>query len=301
MEIEKIDIKTREKIGTFVCALLFEDGLKISYRRIEKILKLKPKFLSHNLNYKKYNSSQISNRKLTPKQEKDFVEFCKINYKISSYEECSIRWGIENDIILTYKNIRSIRKNNEEIKKIKFKIKKGAEITEELENSVVSFCKENNITKIVRLNTHNMTLINQHVWKLYYGILDESSINSILFNNLFNLKLKAKYFASSFSYGNKERNQKDLEEQFLKQFNNEIFLCPVLGIKLKLCYGHKDRDNSFSLDRIDNSKGYEKNNIWIVSQRFNKIKNNATLDELIKIGFWATNMFNKTTPPFTNS
>lgn len=59
--------------------------------------------------------------------------------------------------------------------------------------------------------------------------------------------------------------------------------CPVLGIKLET----GDRKNHFnapSIDRIDNSKGYTKDNIMIVSTKLNLLKKDATIDELIKIG-----------------
>lgn len=58
--------------------------------------------------------------------------------------------------------------------------------------------------------------------------------------------------------------------------------CPVLGIPLivgdgKLC------QNSPSLDRIDNTKGYVRGNVIIVSHRANAIKNDATVEELGKV------------------
>ena len=61
--------------------------------------------------------------------------------------------------------------------------------------------------------------------------------------------------------------------------------CPVLGIPLfaRIGAGRSSRDqveNSPSLDRIDNSKGYIPNNIAVISMRANMIKNNATLAEL---------------------
>lgn len=39
-------------------------------------------------------------------------------------------------------------------------------------------------------------------------------------------------------------------------------------------------DNSPSLDRIDNSSGYVKGNVHIISMRANRIKSDATLQEL---------------------
>jgi hypothetical protein len=61
--------------------------------------------------------------------------------------------------------------------------------------------------------------------------------------------------------------------------------CPVLGIPLfaRVGAGRSNRDqveNSPSLDRIDNSKGYVPGNIAVISMRANMIKNNATLAEL---------------------
>ena len=57
-------------------------------------------------------------------------------------------------------------------------------------------------------------------------------------------------------------------------------LCPVLGIPL--IQGGRT-GNSPSLDRIDNTKGYTKDNIVMVSLRVNRLKNDATLEELRKI------------------
>lgn len=59
--------------------------------------------------------------------------------------------------------------------------------------------------------------------------------------------------------------------------------CPMLGIKLVSGLGKRVkgfRPNSPSLDKIDNTKGYVKGNIWVVSSRANGLKNNATLEEL---------------------
>ena len=55
-------------------------------------------------------------------------------------------------------------------------------------------------------------------------------------------------------------------------------MCPLLNIKL--ASNNKISDNSYSLDRIDSSKGYIKGNVWIISNRANAIKNNASLEEL---------------------
>lgn len=58
--------------------------------------------------------------------------------------------------------------------------------------------------------------------------------------------------------------------------------CPLLGIPLFSSYKgeNKTYDNSYSIDRIDPRKGYIKGNVWVISYKANRIKNDATLDEL---------------------
>ena len=53
--------------------------------------------------------------------------------------------------------------------------------------------------------------------------------------------------------------------------------CPILGFNLEIG-GHQD--TSPSVDRIDSSKGYTPDNVWVISQRANRIKNNATVEEI---------------------
>jgi len=51
-----------------------------------------------------------------------------------------------------------------------------------------------------------------------------------------------------------------------------------LGIKIDgEC---KDRFHSPSIDRKDSKKGYTPDNIWVISNRANTLKNDATIQEL---------------------
>jgi hypothetical protein len=59
--------------------------------------------------------------------------------------------------------------------------------------------------------------------------------------------------------------------------------CPVLGIPLSYSGNIGASDNAMAIDRIDPTKGYVKGNIVMVSQRANRIKNDATPAELRKI------------------
>lgn len=56
--------------------------------------------------------------------------------------------------------------------------------------------------------------------------------------------------------------------------------CPVLGMQLELNNTHYTKDSSPSIDRIDNTGGYTKGNIRIISFKANRIKSNHTIEAL---------------------
>lgn len=61
-------------------------------------------------------------------------------------------------------------------------------------------------------------------------------------------------------------------------------LCPVLGMEMRRNVGHTvPAQNSPSLDRIIPERGYVRGNVVVVSLRCNRIKYNATVDELLKV------------------
>lgn len=55
--------------------------------------------------------------------------------------------------------------------------------------------------------------------------------------------------------------------------------CPLLEIPLTVGYGNS-QENSYSLDKIIPELGYVKGNVWVISNKANMIKNNASLSEL---------------------
>lgn len=61
--------------------------------------------------------------------------------------------------------------------------------------------------------------------------------------------------------------------------------CPILQIQLKVGNG-KIVDTSPSLDRIDNSLGYVKDNIQVISNLANRMKNSASTELLINFAKW---------------
>ncbi len=62
--------------------------------------------------------------------------------------------------------------------------------------------------------------------------------------------------------------------------------CPILDIEIIRNKKGSPKENSPSLDRIDNIKGYTKGNIMVISNKANTMKNNATPEELIKFAKW---------------
>tara|TARA_B110000503_G_C6994375_1_gene348768 strand:- start:137 stop:769 length:633 start_codon:yes stop_codon:yes gene_type:complete len=82
------------------------------------------------------------------------------------------------------------------------------------------------------------------------------------------------------------------KEYLAKLFAEAPDKCPIFGTKLGIVdYSPGNRDNtgdfrnsSFSIDRIVPELGYVEGNLIIVSDLANRIKNNATPDQVIKVG-----------------
>ncbi len=80
-------------------------------------------------------------------------------------------------------------------------------------------------------------------------------------------------------------SQKNLEFDLTKEDIVIPTLCPIL-LKPLICGDKNDYSFSPSVDRIDNSKGYTKDNIQVISMKANKMKNNATKEELLNFAKW---------------
>jgi hypothetical protein len=74
-------------------------------------------------------------------------------------------------------------------------------------------------------------------------------------------------------------------------------ICPILGIPIyKIGSEGKPSGpcaNSASLDRVDNTKGYVKGNVTIISHKANTMKHNATPLELIRFAEWVLHNYKK--------
>jgi hypothetical protein len=62
--------------------------------------------------------------------------------------------------------------------------------------------------------------------------------------------------------------------------------CPVFDIELERRPNLKDRKYGISVDRIDNSKGYIKGNIQVISYKANTHKGDLSKEELLKLAKW---------------
>ena len=80
---------------------------------------------------------------------------------------------------------------------------------------------------------------------------------------------------------NAKRNAKNNNREFNLTIEDIIIPthCPILG--MPLTFGDTRQDSSFSVDRIDNSKGYVKGNIRIMSNLANSMKRHASKEQLL--------------------
>jgi hypothetical protein len=108
-------------------------------------------------------------------------------------------------------------------------------------------------------------------------------------------KSKTKDYLRAWKDKNREKNLFQLaRHRALKkgiEFNIEISdivipdICPILGLPIKKAIDG-NRDLSPSLDRIDNTKGYIKSNIQVISFKANAMKSTADKSELINFSNW---------------
>lgn len=70
--------------------------------------------------------------------------------------------------------------------------------------------------------------------------------------------------------------------------------CPILGIYINMNSGKPGAYiNSPTLDRKDNSIGYVKENVWVISQLANAMKGAATVEQLRSFADWINSEFPK--------
>jgi hypothetical protein len=89
--------------------------------------------------------------------------------------------------------------------------------------------------------------------------------------------------ASSRKRANALNMDNDIDTEFL--ISIAPVKCPVLLVKIKYGGGEKTKASA-SLDRIDSSLGYTKDNVQIISNLANMMKNEANESELLNFAKW---------------
>ena len=104
------------------------------------------------------------------------------------------------------------------------------------------------------------------------------------------LKLKDR-LKISISRSKSRAREKEMEfsvsTEYLLSLYPKTGKCPILGIDMEL---GGDRENSPTIDRIDNSKGYVTGNVTWISFRANYVKGNSTKSEILQLANWLKNI-----------
>lgn len=77
----------------------------------------------------------------------------------------------------------------------------------------------------------------------------------------------------------------DIEQEDVRDLVVDLEFCPVLGVKLGWD-NDKLLDNSPTLDKIKPELGYVKGNVAVISNKANRIKTDANLEEIGKVWCW---------------
>lgn len=80
----------------------------------------------------------------------------------------------------------------------------------------------------------------------------------------------------------------DLDPDYISRIFPKDYVCPVLGLTMQFRTSKYINDNNPSIDRFYPERGYIKGNVAVISWRANRIKNNASPDDLAKLSAWAS-------------
>ena len=104
--------------------------------------------------------------------------------------------------------------------------------------------------------------------------------------------VRGKMCANAQNNAKKRRNGSGIEFNITSEDIKLNKTCPILGIQLE--YGNSIRTNaSASLDRIDNTKGYLKNNVTVISLLANQMKSSANKEQLLMFAKYILENFKK--------
>tara|TARA_B110000503_G_C7103413_1_gene394856 strand:+ start:938 stop:1465 length:528 start_codon:yes stop_codon:yes gene_type:complete len=170
--------------------------------------------------------------------------------------------SIVNNIKMNKQKLREFKmcmKCNKELKWDKFRERKDAgwkDINKKLRYSYCKKCEANVASVKYRKNP---------IPQLFYNIKKRAAKSKVPFNLTVN----------------------DLKNLLKKSGN----ICPILGVKMEINELHSNnKEYSPSFDRIYPKKGYTKGNMIVISDKANRIKTDATVDEIRKVADFYENI-----------
>lgn len=141
---------------------------------------------------------------------------------------------------------------------------------------------KNNVDYILKKIKHNKKYRTQHADEIRNKNLKNRSRLLQRKRELRRLRLENDPISFMLESSKYRAKKKNLEHSITKNDISIPPFCPIFGIPLKI--GRSlPTGNSPSLDRIDNSKGYVKGNVIVISYKANTLKGTATVQELEKI------------------
>ena len=140
---------------------------------------------------------------------------------------------------------------------------KGTKITKGDTNKVCSLCKEKKSLDMFH-KSDSATIL---------GITNKCISCTALSSMIKNAKQRCK----------KSGRIIDIDDYYLLKLTKGLVYCPVLGIEMVFGGTGSIQDNSASIDRFDTTQGYIKGNVWIISYKANRMKSDATIDDIKKV------------------
>lgn len=148
------------------------------------------------------------------------------------------------------------------------------------------FCKKCNKTKCIKEFHHDKR--SKDGYRAYCKICNSKDASLWAKNNKERRNISVRAHRAKDKVGSILDLAKQRAKSNKLEFNidrSDIFIpekCPVLGIMIK-CGNNKLSDTSPSIDRINPLLGYIKGNVRVISWRANRLKSDASIDEVKQI------------------